>query len=299
MIVGRPRWRGQTGRHKRRPYLCAGCAHSYEQRVTSAGCSVCGLRLAGGLEVVVGIIEMCPSCAVQHVTRAAHGAVEAAVERAEAPLRARVAELEAAAPQAVPTRVAPLSRFDGRLPAADRNGRELGEGSRGYYLPGMGEEKGTWVPLNPQLAEVVASGLTMMVLIRKPDNAPLSVADYFYFMAQVRGMALDESLGAPALELYVESAGLRYAMPLDEPGVFGPPLEAFREISRSGITSNVLAIADGTIVSDQGMTIDPVRLREMMAMQAAMPRSSASNPPAHGTPPEGQRPQATPARDRA
>ena len=87
-------------------------------------------------------------------------------------------------------------------------------------------------------------------------------------------------------------------MPLDELGVFGPPLAAFRKISRSGITSNVLAVADGTMVSDQGMTIDPVRLREM-TMQAVMARSSASNPPAHGTPPEGQRPQATPARDRA
>ena len=75
------------------------------------------------------------SCAVQHVERAARGALKAAVEveRAAAPLRARVAKLEAAAPQAVPAWLAPLSRFGGRLPATDRNGRELGKGSRGYY----------------------------------------------------------------------------------------------------------------------------------------------------------------------
>ena len=114
----------------------------------------------------------------------------------------------------------------------------------------------------------------------------VSVTDYFYFMAQVRGMALEESLGAPALELYVEGTGLRYAMPLGELGVFGPPLGAFREISRSGITSNVLTVPDGTNVHDQGKTIDPVRLREM-TMRAAMARSSAKNPPTHGTPPEG------------
>ena len=279
--------------------LCAGCAQNYEHRVSNCGCSVCGLQMAAGVLSAPGVGMMCPTCSVEHVSRAACGAVAAAVERAAAPLRARVEELEAAASQTVPARLAPPSRFDGRLPATDRNGRELGEGSRGYYLPGMGGEKGTWVPLNPQLAEVVASGLTMMVLIRKPDNAPLSVADYFYFMSQVRGMALDESLGAPALVLYVEGTDLRYAMPLDElAGVVGPPLEAFREISCSGITSNVLAVADGTMVSDQGMAIDPMRLREM-AMRAAMARSSSSNPPAHGTPPEGQRPQATPSRDRA
>ena len=127
--------------------LCAGCAHNYEQRITSAGCSGCGLHLAAGLDVVRGIEAMCQSCAVQHVERVALGAVDAAVERAEAPPRARVAELEAAAPQAVPTRLAPLSRFDGRLSVADRNGRELGEGARGYYLPGVGGQKGNWVPL--------------------------------------------------------------------------------------------------------------------------------------------------------
>ena len=107
-------------------------------------------------------------------------------------------------------------------------------------------------------------------------------------------MALEESLGAPALELYVEGTGLRYAMPLGELGVYGPPLEAFREILRSGLINNVLAVADGTNVHDQGKTTDPVRLREM-TMRAAMARSSAADPPARGTPPEGQRPQATPA----
>ena len=276
--------------------LCAGCTHNYEQRVTSVGCSACGLRLAAGIDVVLGIEAMCPSCAVQHVELVAHGAVDAAVERAEAPLRARVAELEAAAPQAVPTRLAPLSRFDGRLPATDRNGRELGEGARGYYLPGVGGNKGNWVPLNPQLAEVVTSGLTVMARIPDAD-AGASVKDYFYFMAQVRGMALQESLGAPALELYVEGTGLRYAMPLDELGVYGPPLEAFREISRSGLISNVLAVADGANVHDQGKTIDPVRLREM-TMRAALARSSDALAPGRGTPPKMRRPQATPSRDR-
>ena len=243
------------------------------------------------------------SCAVQHVERAARGALKAAieVERAAAPLRARVAKLEAAAPQAVSAWLAPLSRFGGRLPATDRNGRELGEGSRGYYyyLPAWGGRRGPGChsTRSLRLAEVVTSGLTVMALIRKAGFG-ISVADYFYFMAQVRGMALEQSLGAPALELYVEGTGLRYAIPLDELGVFGPPLAAFREISRSRITSNVIAVPDGTMVSDQGKTIEPVRLREM-AMQAAMARSSTTNPPAHGTPPESQRPQVTPARDRA
>ena len=137
-------------------------------------------------------------------------------------------------------------------------------------------------------------------MARIPDaDAGASVKDYFYFMAQVRGMALQESLGAPALELYdVEGTGLRYAMPLDELGVYGPPLEAFREISRSGLISNVLAVADGTNVHDQGKTIDPVRLREM-TMRAALARSSDALVPARGTPPEMRRPQATPSRDRA
>ena len=160
-----------------------------------------------------------------------------------------------------------------------------------------GGNKGNWVPLNPQLAEVVTSGLTVMARIPDAD-AGASVKDYFYFMAQVRGMALQESLGAPALELYVEGTGLRYAMPLDELGVYGPPLEAFRDISRSGLISNVLAVADGTNVHDQGKTIDPVRLREM-TMRAALARSSDALAPARGTPPEMRRPQATPSRDRA
>ena len=183
--------------------LCACCARNYEQRVANVGCSVCGLRMAAGVHVVRGIETMCASCAVLHVEREARGAMDAAVELAVAPHKARVAELEAAAPQAVPARLSPPSRFDGRMPAADRNGRELGEGSRGYYLPGVGGRKGNWVPLNPQLAEVVTSGLTVMARI--PDgDAAASVKDYFYFMAQVRGMALRESLGAPALELYVD-----------------------------------------------------------------------------------------------
>ena len=122
--------------------LCAGCARNYEQRVENVGCSVCGLHMAAGLDVVRGIETMCASCAVLHVEREARGAVDAAVELAEAPLKARVAELEAAAPQAVPARLSPPSRFDGRMPAADRNGRELGEGSRGYYLPGVGGRQG-------------------------------------------------------------------------------------------------------------------------------------------------------------
>jgi len=143
-----------------------------------------------------------------------------------------------------------------------------------------------------RLAEVVTSGLTVMALIRKAGFG-ISVADYFYFMAQVRGMALEESLGAPALELYVEGTGLRYAIPLDELGVFGPPLAAFREISRSRITSNVIAVPDGTMVSDQGKTIGPVRLRaagdgdasgdgEIEHHEPARPRHAAGEPAATG-----------------
>ena len=134
------------------------------------------------------------------------------------------------------------------------------------------------MPLNPQLAEVVASGLTVMVLIRKADFG-ISVTDYFYFMAQVRGMALEESLGAPALELYIEGRRHRPAVrnAARRARVFGPPLEAFREISRSGITNNVLAVPDGsTNVHEQGKTIDPVRLLREMTIRAAMTRSSAS-----------------------
>ena len=188
--------------------LCAGCANNYEHRVSNCGCSACGLRLAAGVVRVPGVAMMCTTCVVMHVSLAASDACDATVKRGgAAPLRARVAELEAATPHSPPARLAPPSRFDGWMPATDPNGHDLGEGARGYCLPGMGCEKGTWVPLNPQLAEVVASGLTVVVLVRKPDDAPLSVADYFYFKAQVRGMALEESPGSPALELYVEGTG--------------------------------------------------------------------------------------------
>ena len=88
--------------------MCAGCAHYYEQRATNCGCSVCGLHLAAGVDIAPGVEAMCPSCTVQHAERAARSAVSAAVERAEgeAPLRARVAELEAAAANAARPAVA-------------------------------------------------------------------------------------------------------------------------------------------------------------------------------------------------
>jgi hypothetical protein len=97
-------------------------------------------------------------------------------------------------------------------------------------------------------------------------------------------------LGAPALELYIEGRRHRPAVrnAARRARVFGPPLEAFREISRSGITNNVLAVPGGsTNVHDQGKTIDPVRLLREMTIRAAMTRSSASDPPACGTPAAG------------
>ena len=96
---------------------------------------------------------------------------------------------------------------DRRSPKFDRCGAELGQGFASYSVTDdVGLPKSVALQeASPALAQLVSSGhITVQVLLRDGSGPP-TINDYFYFSAQVRGVAL-ESNGS-GIELYVPATG--------------------------------------------------------------------------------------------
>ena len=101
--------------------LCAKCAAHYAARVAQMGCAACCDALAAGLRHdSADVAGLCAPCALVAVG-------SAAAEAAAAPLRARLAELNADAPRPAQQGKA-LSR-DGVAPGFDCCGARLGDGA--------------------------------------------------------------------------------------------------------------------------------------------------------------------------
>ena len=113
--------------------LCASCAEHYAARVALVGCTACCDALAVGLRHdSADVAGMCAPCALGAVA-------SAAAEAAAAPLRARLAELDADAPRP-PQQGKTLGR-DNVAPGFDCCGARLGDGAVSFpvQLRGGGE----------------------------------------------------------------------------------------------------------------------------------------------------------------
>ena len=99
---------------------------------------------------------------------------------------------------------------DRRSPKFDRCGAELGKGFASYEV--IDDHGLPWSmalqEASPVLAQLVAGGRITAQVLLHDGSGPPAMSDYFYFGAQVRGVAL-ESNGS-GIELYVPSTGLRY-----------------------------------------------------------------------------------------
>ena len=105
-------------------------------------------------------------------------------------------------------------RPDRRSPKFDRCGAELGKGFASYSVTNdVGLPRSVALQeASPALAQLVSGGrITVQVLLRVGSGPP-TMSGYFYFGAQVRGVAL-ESHGS-GIELYVPATGLRYVLPI-------------------------------------------------------------------------------------
>ena len=276
--------------------LCADCVAAYADRVLAVGCAVCHSKLAIGLASPddPGFGGYCGGCAVDRASSAIRSELDAAValavDAAITPLREEIAELRARAPASPVPKGLDVGP-DGRSPKYDRCGAELGLGFASYTV---GSQRPTWngpgwqrdpkvLALResaPALARLVeGQRITVQVLLRDGAAVP-TMNNYFYFSAQVRGMAL-ESEGT-AMELYVPATGLRYTLPIADfsSWEFGPPpSSAWPEVTRHGISRDqpLLAVEEGQSVVDASV-VDPLRLRAS-SLQAAHARSA----PAGGT----------------
>ena len=122
--------------------------------------------------------------------------------------------------------------------------------------------------------------MTVQVLLRD-GSAPTAMTDYFYFNAQVRGVAV-ETCGA-GIELYVPATGLRYVLPVVDfsSWEFGPSVAStWPEVTRHGMDRTVpnLAVDDGQSVVDAGV-IEPSLLRSSSMYAARLRGAPVGVPP--------------------
>ena len=115
-----------------------------------------------------------------------------------------------ASPAAPPLDMGP----DRRAPKFGRCGEALGVGFASYsYTDADGLPKSAALQeAAPALAQLVAGGRMAVQVLLRGGSAPTAMTDYFYFDAQVRGVAV-ETCGA-GIELYVPATGLRYVLPV-------------------------------------------------------------------------------------
>ena len=172
---------------------------------------------------------------------------------------------------------------DRRAPKFDRCGEELGVGFASYTITGAdGLPKSVALQeASPALAELVAGGrMTVQVLLRD-GSTPTAMTDYYYFDAQVRGVAVET--GGAGIELYVSATGLRYVLPVVDfsSWEFGPSVaSAWPEVTRHGMdrTAPNLAVADGQSVVDASI-IDPGLLRSASMYSARLRGAPVGVPP--------------------
>jgi hypothetical protein len=214
--------------------LCAQCASDYAERTETVGCARCGESLRVGVHIEGhDVADLCAQCAVGV-------AAAAAAQAAAAPLLARLDEIEAGAPR--PNPAGKTMGRDRRCPAYDCCGAKLGDGYDQYSVHARGGGT-TTRPVAPLVLRLLrADTVTFKVLIADAAGSPPSIRDYFFFEGVVRGMAL-ETFGQ-AVELYSETLGLRFVVPLIEffgagDGVDEDYLPA---ATRDGIDSSALAV---------------------------------------------------------
>ena len=206
--------------------------------------------------------------------------VEAVEERRD--LRQALELLEQqtpASPAAPPLDMGP----DRRAPKFDRCGEELGVGFASYTVNDAdGLPKSVVLQeASPALARLVAGGrMTVQVLLRD-GSTPVALTDYFYFDAQVRGVAVET--GGEGIELYVPATGLRYVLPVVDFASwdFGPSVaSAWPEVTRHGMdrTAPNLAVADGQSVVGASI-IDPSLLRSASLYSARLRGAPVAVPP--------------------
>ena len=151
-----------------------------------------------------------------------------------------------ASPVAPPLDMGP----DRRAPKFGRCGEALGVGFASYTIAGAdGLPKSVALQeASPALAQLVAGGRMAVQVLLRDGSTPTAMADYYYFDAQVRGVAVET--GGAGIGLYVSATGLRYVLPVVDfsSWEFGLSVaSAWPKVTRHGMdrTAPNLAVADG------------------------------------------------------